>query len=548
LRQHLISHHRPPPLWLGVLVAVLFVIAMAAVRLGLAPNMILPIGYGVPIVVIAYFRNRPLLWSAFAAFTAITFVKFLGRGDSAMSAMQPVSRVPTLAMVELDLLLVAALGHLWTRLQDSADARNAELQQANTDLAAREEEIARQNEELQSQAAELQAQSEALRTTIEQREAVLRTAPLALVISSAGGADVRVNPAGAALFGVPPDKNVANELGRGNWRLFRDGRELSPREFPIVRAVREGVEIQGQEFELQSLDGPRQALLVNSRSIRDEAGKITGGVVALADITPQKSMQREIERRRREAEEANLRKTQFLAAVSHDVRTPANAICLLADLLRRTAADPARAGELPEIAQELHASAVLLVALLNDVLDIARFDSGGMEVKLSEFSLGEMMEKERGRLMPLAREKSLVYQWVLPAEEIWLRTDRLKLSRVLGNLVGNALKYTDRGEVRVEAARTAAGGVDVRVIDTGIGIAVEHQRKIFDEFFQLRNPERDRNKGSGLGLSISKRLIDAIGASLSVQSGPGQGSTFAVTLPPSAVIERPSQSAHGGQA
>jgi PAS domain S-box-containing protein len=542
----LISHHRPPPLWLGVLVAVAFVALMAGVRLGLVPNAVLPIGYGVPIVFIAYFRNRTLLWSAFAAFTVITIIKFFASSTSAVD-MMPLSRFPASAMVELDLLLVATMGHLWMLLQDAADARTAELERANKELAEREGEISRKNDALQSQAVELEAQSEELRLTSEQREAVLRTAPLGLVIANADATDVRVNPTGAALFGVSADKNVAHELGRGNWRLFRDGRELSPQNFPVVQAVRQGVEIQGEEFELRSIDGRRQALLVNSRSIRGEAGKIIGGVVALADITPQKSLQREIELRRREAEEANLRKTQFLAAVSHDVRTPANAIGLLADLLRRTAADPARAGEILEITQELHASAVLLVSLLNDVLDIARFDSGGMEIRLSEFSLGEMMEKERGLLIPLAREKTLAYQWVLPPEEIWLRTDRLKLSRVLGNLVGNALKFTDRGEVRVEAVRTAAGGADIRVIDTGIGIPAEHQRHIFDEFFQLRNPERDHNKGSGLGLSICKRLADAMGASLSVQSAAGQGSVFTVSLPPSAVIERPARTAGGGQ-
>lgn len=547
MRRRLRSHHPAPPTLLAVMIALLLTVSMAAVRLGIWRNAVLPIGYGVPIVVIAYFRNRPLLWGAFAAFTAVIAIKFFLVSHSASVVASPFGLLSDLAMVEIDLMVVTAMGHIWINLQDKADARNVELSQANAELAAREEEIARQNEELQSQAAELERQSEELRVANERLQAVLRTAPLALVISNADATDVRVNPAAAAMFHVSSENNVANEIGHGSWRLFRQGRQLLPDEFPITRASRQGVEVRGDEYELRPLDGGSRTLLINARPIRNDTGLVVGAVVALADITPQKRMQDEIDLRRREAEEASLQKTRFLAAVSHDVRTPANAICLLADLLRRTAATPAPDGEISELSRELHASAVSLVNLLNDVLDIARFDSGGMDTQLSEFSLGEMMEKEHGRLAPLAREKNLTYPWVLPSEAIWLRADRTKLARVVGNLVGNAIKFTDRGEVRVEAARNGQGGVDIRVIDTGIGIAAEHQRHIFDEFFQLRNPARDRNKGSGLGLSICNRLVTAMGASLSVQSAVGQGSTFTVTLSPAAVIDRPGQTAAPGR-
>ena len=114
----------------------------------------------------------------------------------------------------------------------------------------------------------------------------------------------------------------------------------------------------------------------------------------------------------------------------------------------------------------------------------------------------------------------------------------MKLGRVLGNLLGNAIKFTDRGQVRVEARRLedATGSVQIRVTDTGIGIAAEHQEKIFDEFYQLSDPQRSR--GSGLGLAISKRLVEAMGGTLTVDSEPGRGSTFTVTLPGSAVLTR----------
>ncbi|HZN64791.1 MAG TPA: ATP-binding protein, partial [Tepidisphaeraceae bacterium] len=275
--------------------------------------------------------------------------------------------------------------------------------------------------------------------------------------------------------------------------------------------------------------------LIHAAPIKDKDGKVTGAVAALVDITAQKELQRELDVRRREAEEASVRKTRFLAAVSHDIRTPANAISLLAELIRRTASNPALAGEVPELAREMQSSALSLVNLLGDVLDVARFDSGRIEVQECEFSLGELLAEEYRRMQPLAREKGLALEYCPPPEPLRVRGDRVKLSRVVGNLLGNAIKFTQEGSVRLNADCADNGRCRIRVSDTGIGIAPEHQRYIFDEFFQLSNPERDRNKGTGLGLAICKRLVDAMGGRLEVQSEPGKGSTFTVTLPTAGV-------------
>jgi two-component system, sensor histidine kinase len=116
-----------------------------------------------------------------------------------------------------------------------------------------------------------------------------------------------------------------------------------------------------------------------------------------------------------------------------------------------------------------------------------------------------------------------------------VRMDRIKLSRVLANLAGNAIKFTESGQVYIGAERLADGGLRISVEDTGIGIDAEHLPRIFDEFFQLKNPGRDR-KGSGLGLSISKRLVEVMGGQLEVTSTAGKGSTFSVMLPASVIL------------
>ena len=365
-------------------------------------------------------------------------------------------------------------------------------------------------------------------------ETVIRTMPVAVMIADVQCQEMSLNPVGAALFGAPVDSNVAPRLRE--WTLLRDGRPIPPEQIPIVRACRENIDLVGEELELITPDSRRATLLANARAIRNQEGELLGAVGAFVDITPQKELQRELDLRRREAEEASVRKTRFLAAVSHDIRTPANAISLLAELIRRTAANPSLVSEVPELAAELQGSAISLVNLLSDVLDVARFDSGKIELQESEFLLSGLIEEEHRQLLPLARQKQLNFTWSAPKQAIRVRADRIKLGRVLGNLVGNAIKFTEKGEVRVEVELPGEQGVQIRVIDTGIGIPPEYQRHIFDEFFQMRNPERDRSKGTGLGLTICHRLVEAMGGSMAVESEVGKGSTFIVRLPPAALI------------
>ncbi|HZU34349.1 MAG TPA: HAMP domain-containing sensor histidine kinase, partial [Gemmataceae bacterium] len=246
----------------------------------------------------------------------------------------------------------------------------------------------------------------------------------------------------------------------------------------------------------------------------------------------------ELDRRRREAEEGSSRKTRFLASVSHDIRTPINAISLMAELLCRATDKPELTDEVPDVAHRLQANALALAALVGDVLDLARFDAPQLNLQTSEFSLNELLAEEAGRLLPLAQAKNLYLKVEAPAATIRLRSDRIKLTRVIDNLLGNAIKFTSTGGVTLSAS-PEPDGIVIRISDTGVGIAPEQVEHIFDEFVQLHNPERNRSKGHGLGLAICRRLVEALGGRISVESQPGHGSVFTVRLPSSSVVEAP---------
>jgi len=266
------------------------------------------------------------------------------------------------------------------------------------------------------------------------------------------------------------------------------------------------------------------------RQVRDLLGQVSASNERLAAANSA------LELRRDEAAEEARRKTRFLSAISHDIRTPVNAMVLSCQLLRAIGLGQFEPGEIRALTEEMLNNAASLVELVNDLLDIARYDQGKLEFVESEFPLGGFLVGTLEGMRPLAFQKALGLEAEVETPAAVLRTDRIKLGRVVQNLVANAIKFTDEGEVRVAARASTDSGLVLTVRDTGVGIPEAMRENIFDEFAQLRNPERDRTKGTGLGLAICRRLVTAMGGEIRVASEPGQrGSTFRVTLPPSRV-------------
>jgi PAS domain S-box-containing protein len=247
--------------------------------------------------------------------------------------------------------------------------------------------------------------------------------------------------------------------------------------------------------------------------------------IVLIDITLRRQASQL--REQQEAAEAERRAmSRFLSAASHDLRQPTHAMGLLIDQLKQLPGTPQN----HVLVGRLDASVRTLEHMLNALLDLSRLDADFIQVQPAAVPFARLVEQLRP-LFPSEGIRSGVRLKFRPSHA-WLLTDLALLQRVLHNLVGNALRFTLTGTVLV-ACRPTQGGTHLRieVRDSGIGIAPEHLPRIFDEFFQTDNPERDRSKGLGLGLSIVKRTCDLLGHPLNVQSAPGWGSCFSVTVP-----------------
>jgi signal transduction histidine kinase/CheY-like chemotaxis protein len=224
------------------------------------------------------------------------------------------------------------------------------------------------------------------------------------------------------------------------------------------------------------------------------------------------------------AEEANRAKSQFLAAASHDLRQPLHALSLFSATLTLRAADSTTG----EIASHIDKALASLSTLVDSVLDISKLDAGAVRPELQRVNLKDLIERIAADYRPVAREKGLTFGVALVNAQV--ETDPVLLERILRNLVDNAFKYTAAGGVRLDAEMDEHT-VRVAVRDTGAGIPETERERIFEEFYQVGNPERDRGKGLGLGLAIVRRLARLLGLEVQLESEPGRGSTFSVTLP-----------------
>ncbi|MEZ4383950.1 MAG: PAS domain-containing protein [Nannocystaceae bacterium] len=302
-----------------------------------------------------------------------------------------------------------------------------------------------------------------------------------------------------------------------------------------MRAVAGDGETHTIEYSLPMPGGERwYQARVSAREGPD--GAIAGFVLVARDVTERHHHLAELQRRREEAEAlaaaakaADAAKGQFLANMSHEMRTPLNAVIGLGSLLRETPLDP----EQQRFVGLITSSARTLLGLVEDVLDFSRIEAGELSLSDEDFDLREVVEEALAPVsLRAARKDVALHEQIEVDAPIALRGDPKRLRQILLNLLDNAVKFTDAGEVVITARRTADGGVTIAVRDTGIGIPDDRQQAIFEPFRQADGSTSRRYGGTGLGLAIVKRIADASAMSLAVRSTLGVGSTFTLTVPP----------------
>jgi len=346
-----------------------------------------------------------------------------------------------------------------------------------------------------------------------------------------------VNKPGARMMGAA---NPDQLLGKTDFDFYPEPMASQYRD-DEKRILETGRPLIGQaETCLEPATNTPKWILTTKVPFCDESGKVLGLIGSGRDITELKRITEELRQAKAEAEAANRTKSEFLANMSHEVRTPMNGILGMTELALQTSLT----GEQREYLNTVKVSAESLLTILNDILDFSKIEAGKLDIERIDFNLVDTVEEALSSFAIPAQQKGLeLISYVDPEIPVRVLGDPTRLKEILTNLLGNSLKFTDRGEVSVEVrldkeVDTEQGAHPERLLltrfavrDTGIGIPREKLKLIFEPFTQSDNSMTRKYGGTGLGLTISTRLVEMMGGRLWVESEPGQGAVFYFTLP-----------------
>ncbi len=363
--------------------------------------------------------------------------------------------------------------------------------------------------------------------------AALDTLAEGLLIVDQQGRIALANRTFAAVVGSDADKLMGARAAQFDWKHNMPSADPSaPIDLPWAAAVRDNQAQRNQTLRLVDAAGVNRTFIVNCSPVAGARGKARGALASFEDVTPLVEKEIELRKSKEMADEANRAKSEFLARMSHEIRTPMNAILGFTDVLRRGYEDSE--AERLEFLNTIHSSGQHLLELINDILDLSKIESGKLEIELTRCSPNQIISEIVAVLGIRAQDKGidLSFAWVGPSPATVL-TDPTRFRQVLTNLVGNSIKFTEKGGVRLLARLDRSNPrpcLVVDVIDTGIGMKPESLKRIFDPFTQADNSITRRFGGTGLGLSISRQCATALGGGLTVQSEYGKGSTFTLTI------------------
>ncbi len=398
-------------------------------------------------------------------------------------------------------------------INEEAMSVNEEFQSTNEELETSKEELQSLNEELTALNGQLQETLDEHRAVANDLDNILTSVDLATLFL-----DEKLNirfftPAARLLFSV-----IASDVGRPLADLahhFADGDLLADAKkvlADLVPITREIAAENGAYYSCRILP------------YRTKENRIEGVVLTFVDVTARKRAEDAANVAKIQAEQANIGKSRFLAAASHDLRQPLQTLSLLQGVLAKRLTDENGSKLIARLEETIGA----MSGMLNSLLDINQLEAGIVRPEIVEFRVDELLERLKTEFAYHAAAKGL--GWRVVTSRAMVRSDPRLLEQVLRNLLSNAMKYTERGAVLL-GCRRHEDKLRIEVWDRGIGISSDHIKAIFDEFHQVNNAARERNRGLGLGLSIVKRICDLLGYTVDVRSTPGNGSVFAIEVP-----------------
>jgi len=344
----------------------------------------------------------------------------------------------------------------------------------------------------------------------KQTEAVVRSLADGLIIVNEKGETLLMNPAAEKLLGVSAEETVGKSL----LNQQKEEQVISLMDFTGT----------GEDREIQvnsPNDQTKKIVRASSAVIENEFGQTMGMVSVLTDVTKQK--------------EFDELKSKFVASVSHELRTPLNCIQESVNLLLDNVMGEVTKEQV-KVLKLAQRNITRLTDLINDLLDLSKMEAGKFELKLTEFVIDDLVHTVKAAFDAWAKSKKVVLETALPPERITIRADEAKLTQVLTNLMGNSMKFMPAdGKVTIEVRKVESekGGardmLEIAVRDNGPGISKEEQKKIFDKFTQAKSSKK--TGGTGLGLTISKEIIELHGGRMWVESEEGRGSRFAFCIP-----------------
>ena len=358
---------------------------------------------------------------------------------------------------------------------------------------------------------------------------LLESTPDAIIIANLTGRIVLANGHAEKLFGYQRKELLGKPVEILLPKKFHGshvGHRAQYFSQPRTRAMGAGLELYGLHK-----SGTEFPVEISLSPLETEQGTLVSS--AIRDITERKRFEQTLQEKNVELENANLAKNRFLATMSHELRTPLNAIIGFTGTLLMKLPGPLTVDQEKQL-RTIQTSGNHLLSLINDLLDLAKIESGKVQLKVEPVACAGVLEEVGTALRPLAEMKELTLKVVLPEDGIAVVADRRALSQILLNLVNNAIKFTEKGMVQLEVREQRSNGkrtTEFWVADTGMGIRQEDQARLFQAFSRIGTENARRTEGTGLGLHLSQRLAELLGGRITLESEYGKGSQFKLILP-----------------